>query len=173
MKKQLFALLFLASSFATSPLVSLTPKNTHVPVLRNHGHLYFDFDVAVEVLTESAGLKGKFQTFIIAPNMRKFKGPIIDASAPRTAFKIIVNAPILLGPYTIVVKNIDVKFKSGQPFVGNLVDANVTVTNSFNSKVCSTVIQSLLLMGGQPPLKNFPRHSVEGIFIPPTTFISG
>src|SRR6185295_1971166 len=113
MKKQLLGLLLLANSFIPSLLSShlLCEAPTAAPVLRHQGKLYFNFVVSPSILTSSPGLKGTFQTFIITPDQRKFTGPKIKASAPSTAFEIIVEPPIVLGSYVIVVRNIDVKFK--------------------------------------------------------------
>ena len=191
MQKKLLVFVLLVSSFVSSHLRSQdifqlsrsNPKTAipefftiasppSFPVLRHHGKLFFECIVSFQVQVSDSDLGGTFETFIISPDFRKFQGPKIDASAPPTAFEIIVDPPILLGPYVLVVRNIDVAFSNGDPFIGSFLDPSINVRNSFNRKVSSTFLDSLYLMNFPEPVSNLPQHSVQGIFIPPLNFIS-
>ena len=130
------------------------------------GKMYFDFTVSFQNQELSPEfLTGKFETFILTPDNRRFNGPTIDASTPPSGFEIIVKGPILQGPYTIVVRNINVIFANRLPFVGSFIDPSVTVRNSFNKRISSTYLQSQNLMNFPVPLNNqFARAQREFLY---------
>jgi hypothetical protein len=177
----------------------LAKGHPHFPVLKEHGKLFFDFSLLARVraikksgltpdqpstptATPTAApvqpelniipLVGKWQTFVITPDKRRYEGPIIDINSEPTGFRILVEPPILFGTYTIVVHNISVQGQDGvSPFFESLIDEQVQVTNTFNNKIVTFTVQSAELQDFNET-DNLPNHSIQGFFIPTPDFIS-
>ena len=115
-------------------------------------------------------LTGKWKVVILTPDLRTFESKEIDASAPPSKIDIIVESPILYGNYVFIIENLSTTFLDGQVFIGSLINPDVTVTNTFNSKVATTFIQSAALQTFIPA-QNPTGRSVQGIFVPPFNFI--
>src|SRR6185295_7175221 len=174
MHKKIAALLVFTNMFANiacfSKPMSLTAEQTQIqksaPILRERGKLFFQFTsfaYAPEILRT---LKGQWQVLIITPDLKTYKGPKIDASAPPTSFAIIVDSPILFGNYLIVVENINARFKSGNNFRGSFINPDVAITNTFNAKVADAYIlsaQNQALISAKNPIGS----SIQGYFVPP------
>lgn len=192
MQKQLIALIIAASSFASSYLMSFSPKpafegqtvqkdlhHDFHPILKDHGKLYFQF-MAPQFQAHSPNnnqnapaedegdLIGEWQAMVITPDKRTFKSPVFNAVSSPETFIIQVKPPILYGTYTVCVTNMSVTNADGSTFQGSFIDPTITVLNSFNKKISIFYMQSA---EDQQEQNNNTLSTIQGFFVPPTTFI--
>lgn len=128
------------------------PKNNDFLVISKKGEIKFTF-----FTSQNNAQTGQWHAFIITPDHKKVKGPLINVNDPAATFTITVPGPILYGSYTVVLHNDSVN----QNFIP-FVSGPITITNTFNNKV------AFILGDAVTTLLN-PGESVEISHIPSTT----
>ena len=75
-------------------------KKPVFPEITQKGHLVLRF-----ITRRIATGIGTWQAFVITPDKRKFHGPEINVTTSSQIVKIVIDPPILSGPYTLVFLN--------------------------------------------------------------------
>lgn len=152
----------------TSPF--LAKDGPRLPVLKEHGKLFFNFVVNLPSETPDVAPTGTWQAFVITPDKRRYSSQVYDITSQPTEFRILVQPPIHYGNYTVVIENINVQNVDGSAFTGSFIDNEVIVTTTFNQKNLSFFVDSAEWQNVFS-LNNLPGHAIQGFVVLPPNFI--